>query len=67
MAEPGPPADAPLTRADRGCPRAPAQGRLLVANARDDAAGELELRRLDVEEVEPEALSLAAGDDGHGS
>lgn len=62
VTEPGPPADAPLTRADRGCPRAPAQGRLLVANARAEAAGEVELRRLDEEEVEPEALPLAAGE-----
>lgn len=60
--EPGPPADAPLTRADRGCPRAPAQGRLLIANARAEAAGEVELRRLDEEEVEPETLPLAAGE-----
>ncbi len=62
VAEPGGPADAPLTRADRGCPRAPAQGRLLIANARPEAAGEVELRRLDDEEVEPGSLPLAAGE-----
>ncbi|MEZ5091575.1 DUF5719 family protein [Nocardioides sp.] len=61
VAETGAPQDAPLTRADRGCPAAPAKGGILVANARPEATGEIELRRLDQEDVEPESVPLSSG------
>lgn len=57
-----PPEEAPLTRADRGCPGSPQEGgTVLVADAGTDASGEVELRAVADQDSEPQPLAVAAG------
>jgi Family of unknown function (DUF5719) len=60
-----PPVEAPLTRADRGCPATPDdRGEVMVASARPDVAGEVSLRVLDDDDAESESLAVPAGGTG---